>query len=175
MTGFNYFNGAFHVTTDILLALLPIPIVKKLQTNNRRKSESEHATQTDEQDLLKEDSWPNHRLRHWYPNNLRIDRKTGHDSDRPKIKRLPMVCPHLDISSTFRHHNLILPMLRLGTGRPPNSPPALKLTCLSYAPRSLQCDPYSKSTSAAPVSRIGAPTNMSSKIDTQKEAARDRP
>lgn len=39
MTSFNYFNGAFHVTTDILLALLPIPIVKKLQTNNRRKSE----------------------------------------------------------------------------------------------------------------------------------------
>ncbi|RMZ37997.1 hypothetical protein CA14_004789 [Aspergillus flavus] len=37
MTSFNYFNGAFHVTTDILLALLPIPIVKKLQTNNRRK------------------------------------------------------------------------------------------------------------------------------------------
>ncbi|KAE8347227.1 hypothetical protein BDV24DRAFT_146774 [Aspergillus arachidicola] len=37
MMSFNYFNGAFHVTTDILLALLPIPIVKKLQTNNRRK------------------------------------------------------------------------------------------------------------------------------------------
>ncbi|KJK61822.1 hypothetical protein P875_00086732 [Aspergillus parasiticus SU-1] len=35
MMSFNYFNGAFHVTTDILLALLPIPIVKKLQTNNR--------------------------------------------------------------------------------------------------------------------------------------------
>ncbi|KAE8398485.1 hypothetical protein BDV37DRAFT_276070 [Aspergillus pseudonomiae] len=37
LMSFNYFNGAFHVTTDILLALLPIPIVKKLQTNNRRK------------------------------------------------------------------------------------------------------------------------------------------
>ncbi|KAE8382667.1 hypothetical protein BDV26DRAFT_277837 [Aspergillus bertholletiae] len=37
MKSFNYFNGAFHVMTDILLALLPIPIVKKLQTNNRRK------------------------------------------------------------------------------------------------------------------------------------------
>ncbi|KAB8074436.1 hypothetical protein BDV29DRAFT_201366 [Aspergillus leporis] len=34
---FNYFNGAFHITTDIILALLPIPIVKKLQTNNRQK------------------------------------------------------------------------------------------------------------------------------------------
>ncbi|KAE8391555.1 hypothetical protein BDV23DRAFT_193107 [Aspergillus alliaceus] len=37
MTSFNYFNGAFHVATDILLALLPIPIVRKLQTNRRRK------------------------------------------------------------------------------------------------------------------------------------------
>ena len=45
---FNYFNGAFHVTTDILLALLPIPIVKKLQTNNRRKSESVHFAKPEE-------------------------------------------------------------------------------------------------------------------------------
>ncbi|PIG88117.1 hypothetical protein AARAC_001593 [Aspergillus arachidicola] len=50
MMSFNYFNGAFHVTTDILLALLPIPIVKKLQTNNRRKSESEQVAETNEQE-----------------------------------------------------------------------------------------------------------------------------
>ncbi|KAE8149074.1 hypothetical protein BDV25DRAFT_130690 [Aspergillus avenaceus] len=37
LMSFNYFNGAFHIITDILLALLPIPIVKKLQVNSRRK------------------------------------------------------------------------------------------------------------------------------------------
>ncbi|KLJ09095.1 hypothetical protein EMPG_15486 [Blastomyces silverae] len=34
---FNYFNAAFHILTDILLAVLPIPILKTLHINRRRK------------------------------------------------------------------------------------------------------------------------------------------
>lgn len=35
---FNYFNAAFHILTDLLLAVLPIPILKTLQISPRRKS-----------------------------------------------------------------------------------------------------------------------------------------
>lgn len=34
---FNYFNAAFHILTDLLLAFLPIPILKSLKINRRRK------------------------------------------------------------------------------------------------------------------------------------------
>lgn len=34
---FNYFNAAFHIFTDLLLAVLPIPILKGLQINHKKK------------------------------------------------------------------------------------------------------------------------------------------
>ncbi|OJJ46001.1 hypothetical protein ASPZODRAFT_25901 [Penicilliopsis zonata CBS 506.65] len=34
---FNYFNAAFHIFTDIMLAIIPIPILRNLQMNKRRK------------------------------------------------------------------------------------------------------------------------------------------
>ncbi|KAH8687891.1 hypothetical protein BGZ60DRAFT_522527 [Tricladium varicosporioides] len=34
---FNYFNAAFHILTDLLLALLPIPVLTKLQLSTKRK------------------------------------------------------------------------------------------------------------------------------------------
>jgi hypothetical protein len=34
---FNYFNAAFHILTDILLAVLPIPVLAKLQLSRKRK------------------------------------------------------------------------------------------------------------------------------------------
>lgn len=34
---FNYFNATFHIFTDLLLAVLPIPILKGLQINRKRK------------------------------------------------------------------------------------------------------------------------------------------
>ncbi|KAK2744920.1 hypothetical protein FQN55_006482 [Onygenales sp. PD_40] len=37
LSSFNYFNAAFHILTDIMLALLPIPILKHLQITRRRK------------------------------------------------------------------------------------------------------------------------------------------
>lgn len=35
---FNYFNAGFHILTDVLLALIPIPMLKRLQINRRQKS-----------------------------------------------------------------------------------------------------------------------------------------
>jgi hypothetical protein len=37
LLSFNYFNAAFHIATDIMLALIPIPILKGLQINRRKK------------------------------------------------------------------------------------------------------------------------------------------
>ncbi|KAK2804505.1 hypothetical protein FQN50_006580, partial [Emmonsiellopsis sp. PD_5] len=37
LLSFNYFNAAFHILTDIMLALLPIPILRHLQITKRRK------------------------------------------------------------------------------------------------------------------------------------------
>jgi hypothetical protein len=34
---FNYFNAAFHIATDLLIAVLPIPILKGLQISSRKK------------------------------------------------------------------------------------------------------------------------------------------
>jgi len=34
---FNYFNAAFHILTDILLAVVPIPVLAKLQLSRKRK------------------------------------------------------------------------------------------------------------------------------------------
>jgi hypothetical protein len=34
---FNYYNAAFHILTDILLAILPIPVLVELQLSRRRK------------------------------------------------------------------------------------------------------------------------------------------
>jgi hypothetical protein len=34
---FNYFNAAFHIFTDILLAVTPIPILKGLQISHKKK------------------------------------------------------------------------------------------------------------------------------------------
>jgi hypothetical protein len=34
---FNYFNAAFHITTDLLIAVAPIPILKGLQVSSRKK------------------------------------------------------------------------------------------------------------------------------------------
>jgi hypothetical protein len=34
---FNYFNAAFHITTDVALVILPIPILSGLQVSTRKK------------------------------------------------------------------------------------------------------------------------------------------
>jgi len=34
---FNYFNAAFHILTDLMLAVIPIPILKGLQVSRRKK------------------------------------------------------------------------------------------------------------------------------------------
>jgi hypothetical protein len=37
MLFFNYFNAAFHILTDILMAVAPIPLLKGLQINQKKK------------------------------------------------------------------------------------------------------------------------------------------
>jgi hypothetical protein len=34
---FNYFNAGFHIVTDMMLAILPIPVLRDLQVSKRKK------------------------------------------------------------------------------------------------------------------------------------------